>query len=179
MTASIRTSRRNKRLPPLRGTFGASLKAGLMGGFAISLLLTVYQIAPDFLQTVLIPPALVIVWLVTGIGAAMLCHDKIRNSHDGASVGMVAGIITGLMGGITGMIIAALGLSFQFYGESLFNEALTDTQIASLIEAGFTNQLIILFGSIMTALFTCGFGGIFIAAILGRIGGWLYPKFSR
>lgn len=179
MTASIRTTNRNRRLGPLRGTFGASLKAGIMGGFAISLLLTVYQIAPDFLQTVLIPPALVIVWLVTGIGAAMLCHDKIRNSGDGASVGMVAGIITGFLGGITAMVMAALGLSFQYYGESVFTEALTDTQIDTLINAGFTNQLIILTGSIVTAFFTCGFGGMLIAALLGRLGGWLYPKFSR
>ena len=179
MTARTQSANRRKRLPPLRGTFGSSLKAGLMGGFAISLLLTVYQIAPDFLQAVLIPPALIIVWIVTGIGAAMLSHNKIRNSQDGASVGMVAGIITGLIGGITGMIIAALGLSFQFYGESVYDEFLTDTQISSLIDAGFTDQLIIISGSIMAAMFTCGLGGMFIAALLGRVGGWLYPKFSR
>jgi len=149
-----------------------------MGGFAIGLLLTVYQIAPDFLQTVLIPPALFIVWVVTGIGAAMLCDDKIRDSKDGASVGMVAGIIAGIIGGIVAMIIAAFGLSFQDYGQG-FLEQLTDTQRQPLLEAGFTEQLITISGSILTALLTCGMGGMVAAGIFGRLGGWLYPKFSR
>ena len=178
MTANSQSMSRRRRRSRPRGTFSASLKAGIGGGIAISLLLTVYQIAPSFLQTVLIPPALVIVWVVTGIGGAMLCDDKIRDEKDGASVGMVAGIVAGTIGGVTAMVIAALGFTFQFYGQEIFDQ-LSDSQLTPLVAAGFTNQLIVLSGSIMAALFTCGVGGIIASASLGRLGGWLYPKFSR
>jgi hypothetical protein len=161
-----------------RGTFGASFKSGLLGGFAISLLLVVNQVSPGLLQTVLIPPALLIVWVVTGIGAAMLCDDKVKTSRDGGRVGLVAGIIAGIFGGITAMIIAAFGGSFLSYGEGILSQ-LSDTQMASLTAMGFNDPLIALSGSILSALFTCGFGGMFISALLGSVGGWLYPKFSR
>jgi hypothetical protein len=160
------------------GTFSASFKAGLVGGFAVSLLLVVNQVSPGLLQRVLIPPALVIVWVVTGIGAAMLCDDKILSSRDGGRVGLVAGIIAGIFGGITAMVIAAFGGSFISSGEGILSQ-LSDTQMASLTTIGFTEQLIVLSGSILAALFTCGFAGMVVAAFLGWVGGWLYPKFSR
>ena len=178
MTANSTTMNQRHRFLPLRGTLGASVKAGLVGGFAISLLLTIYQIAPSFLQTVLIPPAMLIVWVVTGIGAAMLCDHQLRTEKDGARIGMVAGIVAGAIGGIAAMIIAALGFSFQFYGQGVLGE-LSDTQVASLAAAGFTSRMIVVSGSILMALFTCGVGGIVVSAVLGRLGGWLYLKFSR
>lgn len=159
-------------------TFGDSFKAGLMGGFAIGLLLLVYQISPNFLQTVLIPPALFIVWVVTGIGAAMLCDDKIETGRDGGRVGLVAGLVAGVIGGMAGMIIASFGLAFQNYGQG-FLENMTDSNMAILLEAGFTEELVALAGSILTAMFSCGLGGMIIAGLLGWIGGWLYPKFSK
>jgi hypothetical protein len=160
--------------------FSAALKAGLLGGFAASLLLVARQSFEDnrFLQVALIPPAMIIVWLVTGIGAAMLCEGDIKSSQDSASVGLVAGIIAGAFGGITAMIIAAFGVSFQDSGQGVLAQV-SDTNLQVLAELGFNQELIILAGSILTALFACGLGGIVVAGLFARLGGWLYPKFNR
>ena len=178
MTFKTQFANEQSRTTPVPRTFGASFKSGIMGGFAIGLLLLVYQISPNFLQTVLIPPALLIVWVVTGIGAAMLCDDQIKTSRDGGRVGLVAGLVAGIVGGVVGMIIAAFGLTFQNYGQG-FLENITDSNMALLSEAGFTTDLVALMGSILTAMFSCGLGGMVVAGLLGWFGGWLYPKFSK
>ena len=174
MTARTQTINQTQR----GGTFGAAFKAGILGGFAISLLLVVRQLAPiPLLQVILIPPALIIIWVVTGIGAAMFCDNQIHAGKDGARVGMVAGIISGTLGGITAMILAAFGLFLQDYGQGALVQV-PDTNLLALTELGFNEELVVLSGSILTALFACGLVGIVVAALLGRFGGWLYTKFN-
>jgi hypothetical protein len=174
LTARTQTINRTQR----GVTFSAAFKAGILGGFAISLLLVVRQLAPiPLLQVILIPPALVIIWVLTGIGAAMFCDDRIQSAKDGARVGTVAGIIAGTLGGITAMILAAFSLFLQDYGQGTLAQ-IPDTNLLALTELGFNEELVVLSGSILTALFACGLGGIVITALLGRFGGWLYTKFS-
>jgi len=164
---------------PTTSTFGASFKAGVVGGFAISLLLVVRELvlSHPLIHIGLIFPAIGLVWLVTGIGAAMLCDDRIETGKEGARVGLVAGIVAGVLGGITAMIIAALGRFLQDYGQGTLSQ-LSDTNLQTLYQWGFTDELISLSGSIITAMFACGLGGMVIAGLLGRLGGWLYTKFS-
>jgi hypothetical protein len=176
-----RTQTINKQIRPtqVRYLFGAAFRAGFWGGVGISALLVVYQISSiPLLRSILIPPAMIIVWIVTGIGAAMLSGDLVRTSHEGSRVGVIAGLISGAISGITAMIIAAFGVTFVQYGEGILVQ-FSDTQLAALTESGLTEQLIILSGSIISALFACGVGGMFVAALLGGFGGWLYPKFSK
>jgi len=173
------TYRTASQVVSVRSLLGAALKAGLAGGAAVSLLLLVYQVVSfPFLQRGLIPPAILIVWIVTGIGAAMLAGEQVQSDRDGGKVGVLAGLVSGVVGGIASMVIAAFGATFTRYGEGILIQ-LSDTQIASLNNAGFTEQLIVLSGSVITALFVCGVGGMVVSALLGGFGGWLYPKFNR
>ena len=149
-----------------------------MGGIVISLLLMLYQISSPFLQIVFIPMAMIIVWIVTGIGAAMMAADRVITGGQGWRIGLLAGLISGIVGGITSMIIAALGLTFSSYGEGVLTQ-FSDTQLASLIASGFTEQLIITAGSVLSAMVVCGAGGMALSALLGGVGGWLYPKFGE
>ena len=144
----------------------------------ISLLLMLYQISSPFLQIVFIPMAMIIVWVVTGIGAAMMAGDRIITGGQGWKIGLLAGLISGIVGGITSMAIAALGLTFSRYGEGVLTQ-FSDTQLTSLVQAGFTEQLIITAGSVLSAMVVCGVGGMILSALLGGIGGWLYPKFGE
>ncbi|MFQ5578868.1 MAG: hypothetical protein ACE5G8_17965 [Anaerolineae bacterium] len=161
-----------------RRVLGAALKAGFLGGLAVSLLLVVYQFSLPLLQVFLIPPALLIVWIVTGIGAAMSADEVVITSRDGGRVGVIAGLISGSMGGIASMLIAGFGATFIEAGERILGQ-FSDTQLNSLLESGFDEQLVALSGSIVSALFVCGIGGMVAAALLGGVGGWLYPRFNR
>lgn len=161
--------------PTTNQIFRAALRAGFWGGLAISALLLVYQISFP-LKMILIPPALITVWIVTGIGAAMLMDAHIRTSRDSSKVGAIAGIISGTIGGITAMIVAAFGQTFAGLG---IMEQFTAAQVNALANSGLTERVIVLSGQIIAALFTCGIGGIVVSALLGWLGGWLYPRLNR
>lgn len=159
--------------PTTNQIFSAALRAGFWGGLAISALLLVYQISFP-LKMALIPPALITVWIVTGIGAAMLMDAK--TSRDSSKVGAIAGIVSGTVGGITAMIIAAFGKTFAGLG---IMEQFTAAQVNALANSGLTERVIVLAGQVIAALLTCGIGGIVVSALLGWLGGWLYPRLNR
>lgn len=161
--------------PSTNQIFRAALRAGFWGGLAISALLLVYQISFP-LKMALIPPALITVWVVTGIGAAMLMDANVKTSQDGSRVGAIAGIVSGTIGGITAMIIAAFGKTFAGLG---IMEQFTAAQVNALANSGLTERIIVLSGQIIAALLTCGIGGIVVSALLGWLGGWLYPRLNR
>ncbi len=178
MTSSTQPVHRQLRHRRKKPIFGTAFKAGIMGGIVISLLLILYQISLPFLQIVFIPMAMIIVWIVTGIGAAMMAADRVITGGQGWKIGMLAGLISGIVGGITSMTIAALGVTFTRYGEGVLTQ-FSDTQLTSLVEAGFTEQMIITSGSVLSAMVVCGAGGMALSALLGGLGGWLYPKFGE
>ena len=178
MTSSTQPVHRQPGPRRKKPVFGTAFKAGLMGGIVISLLLILYQISSPFLQIVFIPMAMIIVWIVTGIGAAMMAGDRVITSGQGGKAGVIAGLISGIVGGITSMTIAALGVTFSGYGEGVLAQ-FSDTQLTALTEAGFTGQMIVTAGSVLSAMIVCGVGGMGLSALLGGLGGWLYPKFGE
>ena len=78
-----------------------SLKAGLVGGFGIFLLLLISLVPFEFLACLVIPGFLV-VWLTTGLLAGVLAGDNVQNSHQGGKVGWMAGFWAGILGGLAG-----------------------------------------------------------------------------
>lgn len=178
MTTNTQTFNKQRIARPNAHIFRAAFKAGVGGGLAISALLVVYQISFAFLQIFLIPPALFIVWVVTGIAGTMLAGNMVKTNRDGAKVGVITGLIAGIVTGITSMVIAAFGTTFVRYGQG-FLAQFSDTQLISFAASGVTEQLIIISGSVLSAMFVCGVGGMFVSALLGGFGGWLYPTFNK
>ncbi len=178
MTAKIQPLNKKPTPTQIRLLFNAALRAGVIGGGAVSLLLLVNLIAFPLLRNILMPPAFVIVWIVTGIGAAMLAGNLVKTSQDGRRVGVLAGLISGVVGGLTSIILAAFGVSFTQIGAGVLTE-FSQAQLAAMAESGITEQLLALAGSIVAALFVCGIGGMVVSALLGGLGGWLYPKFNK
>ena len=68
----------------------SSLKAGLVGGFGILLLMLISLVPFEFLACLVIPGFLV-VWLTTGLLAGVFAGDSIQNSQQGGKVGWMAG----------------------------------------------------------------------------------------
>ena len=178
MAVNVQSVNRQPKIKTKPRILGDAFKAGLIGGLAISVLLWVYQISIELLRIALVPAALIIVWIVTGIGAAMLAGNKIKTSQEGGIVGVIAGLVSGVVQGINSMIIAAFGLTFTERGQGVLAQ-FSDSQLTGLLESGITSNLIVLSGSIIAAMFVCGVGGMFVSALLGGFGGWLYPKFGK
>ncbi|HFB52144.1 MAG TPA: hypothetical protein ENJ48_00495 [Anaerolineae bacterium] len=156
----------------------AAIKAGVGGGIAASLLLLVNQIAFSWLRTVLIPPAFITVWIVTGIAAAMFAGALVKTPRDGFHAGVLAGIVAGTVSGLVSMLMAAFGVTFKQVGAGVLTQ-FSDAQLASMAQSGITEQLLSAISMVIAALFVCGAGGIVVAALLGGVGGWLYPKFNK
>ena len=156
----------------------AAIKAGIGGGIAASLLLLVNQIAFPLLRTVLIPPAFVTVWIVTGIAAAMFAGTRVKTPRDGFHVGLLAGIVAGTVSGLVAMLMAAFGVTFKQVGAGILTQ-FSAAQLESMAQSGITEQLLSAISMVIAALFVCGAGGILVAALLGGVGGWLYPKFNK
>ncbi len=156
----------------------AAIKAGIGGGIAAALLLLVNQIAFPLLRTVLIPPAFITVWIVTGIAAAMFAGDRVKTPRDGFNVGILAGVVAGTVSGLVAMLMAAFGVTFKQVGAGVLTQ-FSDAQLASMAQSGITEQLLSAISMVVAALFVCGIGGILVAALLAGVGGWLYPKFNK
>ncbi len=177
MTIKANFSKKAARLEITR-RLSAALKAGAGGGVALALLSVVNQISSVVLQRFLIPPAFITVWIVTGIAAAMFAETRVKTPRDGWHIGILAGIISATVSGFLLMIFAAFGLTFRNIGEGILTQFSTE-QLASLAESGVSDQLLVSGGSVIATLAICGVGGMLIAALLGGVGGWLYPKFNK
>lgn len=156
----------------------AAMKAGIGGGVAASLLVLVNQIAFPLLRQFLIPPAFVTVWIVTGIAAAMFAGSHVFTPKTGFQVGLLAGVVSGTVSGLISMVLAAFGVTFQQVGTGVLTQ-FSDAQLTSMADSGISQQLLSTGSMVLAALFVCGIGGIIVAALLGGVGGWLYPKFNK
>ncbi len=169
---------RQTRQEYISNLFGAGLRAGSAGGLAVSLLLIVYPFSVNWVRTILMPPALIILWVVTGLAAAMLTGGRVRTQREGRKVGTIAGLVSGTLAGIVAMILAALDLIFSDLKAGIV-EQFSFEQLNTLAASGFEEALVATIGTIIMALFTCGFGGMFGASIFGLLGGWLYVRLGR
>ncbi|MFQ5611358.1 MAG: hypothetical protein ACE5H9_04415 [Anaerolineae bacterium] len=157
--------------------FTPGLKAGLAGGVAVSILLLIYQIDFNIIRWVLVPLGLLIMWVVTGIMAAMFAGEAVVTSRQGAQVGATAGLVSGVIAGIVAMIIAATGATFVNFGEGVLTQ-FSQSQLDTLAGVGVTVDTIKASGAAIGALFACGLGGMSLSAALGAIGGLIYPRVS-
>lgn len=174
--SSTRRQRNVRRSQNAGSLVTSSLKAGLVGGFGILLLMLISLVPFEFLACLVIP-GFFVVWLTTGLLAGIFAGDNIQNSHQGGKVGWMAGFWAGIFGGIVAMAMAAFGIVMVNFGQSVVNQFAPD-QLAWLVNYGLTAEVIALAGRVLGALIVYGVIGSLISGLFSSIGGMIYPKLS-
>ena len=159
----------------------SSLKASLVGGVCILLLMMISLIPLQFLACLVIPGFLV-AWLSTGMLAGIFAGDSVKNSYQGGKVGWMAGFWSGVYGSIIAMILAAIGVSvlgipIANFGQGIVNQ-FTPEQLAGLAGFGLTSNVIALVGRVFGIFIMVGVIGSLISGLFSSIGGMIYPKLS-
>ncbi len=154
----------------------SSLKASLVGGVGILLLMLISLIPFQFLACLVIP-GLLVVWLTTGMMAGIFAGDSVKNSQQGGKVGWMAGFWAGVYGGIIAMIMAAFGIFMARFGQGVVSQ-FTPEQLEGLISYGLTPNTIAVAGRVFGALLVYGVIGSLVSGLFSSIGGMLYPKIS-
>jgi hypothetical protein len=156
--------------------FASSLKASLVGGFGVLILMLISLIPFQFLAFLVIPGFLV-VWLSTGMLAGIFAGDQVQNSHQGGKVGWMAGFWSGIYGGLIAMVLAAAGVFMVNFGQNVVTQ-ITPDQLASLSNYGLTPTVIAVVGRVFGALIIYGVIGSLISGLFSSIGGMIYPKLT-
>jgi len=155
------------------------LKASLVGGFGILILMLIGLIPPPenlpFVSLAfLVIPGFLVVCLATGLLAGIFAGESVKNSQQGGKVGWMAGFWAGVF---VAMFMAALGVLMANFGQGVVSQ-FTPEQLASwggLV----TPATIALAGRVFGALVVYGIVGSLIAGLFSSIGGMLYPKLSN
>ena len=174
--SSSRRQRTLRRPQPAGSTIASSLKAGLVGGFGILLLMLISLVPFEFLACLVIPGFLV-VWLTTGLLAGIFAGDNVQNSHQGGKVGWMAGFWAGVIGGIVAMTMAAFGVIMVDFGQNIVNQFPGD-QMAGLVNYGLTPEVLAMAGRVSGALIVYGVIGSLVSGLFSSVGGMIYPKLS-
>mgnify|MGYP005847382333 CR=1 FL=1 len=170
------TRQKTQNIKPAGSIFASSLKASLVGGFGILLLMLISLIPFQFLACLVIPGFLV-VWLTTGMLAGIFAGEHVQNSQQGGKAGWLAGFWAGVYGGIIAMILAAFGVFMVNFGQGVVSQFSAD-QLASMAAYGLSPDTIALAGRVFGALTVYGVIGALIAGLFSSIGGMIYPKLS-
>jgi len=171
------SQRKTVQNPPPGFMVASSLKASLIGGFGILLLMLISLIPFQFLACLVIPGFLV-VWLTTGMMAGIFAGEHIQTSRDGGKIGWMAGFWAGIYGGIVAMILAAFGIFMVNFGQGVVSQ-FTPEQLQSLAGYGLSANTIALAGRVLGALTVYGVIGALISGLFSSIGGMVYPKLSN
>lgn len=171
-----RDQRRSRKNQGSGSLMASSLKASLVGGIGI-LILMLIGLIPIWYLAFLVVPGFLVVWLSTGLLAGVLAGDKIRNSHQGGKVGWMAGFWAGVFGGLIAMMLAAGGAIMSDFGQSVVNQ-FSPEQVASFAEYGLTPGAIAMMGRVFGALVVYGVVGSLISGLFSSIGGMVYPKLA-
>lgn len=160
-----------------------SLKASLVGGFGILILMLISLIPPPenlpFVSLAfLVIPGFLVVCLATGLLAGIFAGDSVKNSHEGGKAGWLAGFWAGIFGGIFAMFLAAFGLLMEGFGLGIVNQ-LSPEGLATLASYGLSAEAIALAGRVIGVLIVYGLIGSLVSGLLSSIGGMLYPKLTR
>ncbi len=153
--------------------FASSLKASLVGGFGILLLMLISLIPFQFLA-ILVIPGFLVVWLCTGMLASIIAGDNVTNSQQGGKVGWMAGFWSGIYGGLVAMLMAAAGIFMVNFGHGVATQFPPD-QLPMFL-SGLTPDMIAIAGRVLGALIIYGVIGSLISALFSSIGGMIYPK---
>ncbi len=152
----------------------SALKAGFAGGLGLFVILLISLIPIPFpLGTCLVVLGFFVVWIGTGMLAGLLAEDGIQTRPQAVSSGALAGFVAGIGGGIAGMLVAAFGALFPDLGEGVLAQ-FSPAQVEALSQMGIAADAIRLAGSVVSAMFVCGLGGIVVAVALGSLGGRIY-----
>ncbi|MBN1220647.1 MAG: hypothetical protein JXM69_17130 [Anaerolineae bacterium] len=159
----------------------SSLKASLVGGVCILLLMLISLIPLQFLACLVIPGFLV-AWLSTGMLAGIFAGDRVKNSYQGGKVGWMAGFWAGIYGGVIAMILAAVGVSvlgipIVNFGQGIVSQISPDW-LVSLESIHITADVIALMGRVFGMFIMVGIIGSLISGLFSSIGGMIYPKLS-
>ena len=159
------------------------LKASLVGGFGILVLMLIGMIPPPenlpFVSLAfLVIPGYLVVCLATGLLAGIFAGDTITNSHQGGKVGWMAGFWAGIFGGIFAMMLAAGGFLLESFGQGVVAQ-LTPETLAWLGGYGLNPDSIALAGRVLGALVIYGVIGSLVSGLLSSIGGMIYPKLNN
>ncbi|MEW5958049.1 MAG: hypothetical protein AB1801_10020 [Chloroflexota bacterium] len=168
--------KRRARKPQAGSFLASSLKASLIGGVGILLLMLISLIPFQFLACLVIPGFLV-VWLMTGMMAGIFAGENIQNSQQGGKVGWMAGFWAGVYGGIIAMIMAAFGVVMVNFGQGIVGQ-FTPEQLAGLANMGLNPEIVALAGRVFGALLIYGVFGSLISGLFSSIGGMIYPKLT-
>jgi len=158
-----------------------SLKASLVGGFGILILMLIGLIPPPenlpFVSLAfLVIPGFLVVCLATGLLAGIFAGDSVKSSYQGGQVGWMAGFWAGIFGGVIAMIMAAIGVLMTNVGVGLVNQ-FTPEQLNTW-SLYITPETIALAGRVVGALIVYGVLGSVISGLFSSIGGMIYPKLS-
>lgn len=163
----------------------SSLKASLIGGFFIGVLMLISLIPPQtdlpipaLSLALLVIPAFFVVCFSTGLLAGIFAGDSITNTQQGGTVGWMAGFWAGIYGGIFAMILAVFGAFMSDVGQRIVSQ-FTPEQLVGLAGWGLTPETIALIGRVFGALLIYGVIGSLIAGLVSAIGGMIYPKISN
>ena len=161
--------------------FAPGLKASLVGGFGILILMLIGLIpAPEGLpisMAVLVVPGFLVVCLATGLLAGIFAGSLVKNSQQGGKVGWMAGFWAGVFGGIAAMLIAALGFLMESFGQGVVSQ-FSPEQLTTIAAYGLHPNIIALAGRVFGALVIYGVIGSLVSGLFSSIGGMIYPKLS-
>jgi hypothetical protein len=151
----------------------AGLKAGLIGGAIVAVL----QFAG------LIPCVDCFTWLlalVVYVGAGVLAAYWLpapRDAGGGAGAGAVAGVVSAIIGGIFGMI--ASGIQFVLTDTAAILAQMPEESLRALRDAGMDPQVFTSLEFTLAASGVCCVVVIFIAAVLGALGGGVFAAMQN
>ena len=176
-----RKSKRAQRKSQPGSLIISSLKASLVGGFCILLLMVISLIPLQFLACLVIPGFLV-AWLSTGMLAGIFAGENVKNSYEGGKVGWMAGFWAGVYGGVIAMILAAIGISvlgipIVNFGQGIVNQ-ISPESLEGLVSIGLSANMIALMGRVFGMFIMVGVIGSLISGLFSSIGGMIYPKLS-
>jgi hypothetical protein len=150
-----------------------SLKASVVGGIGI-LLLMLIGLIPIWYLAFLVIPGFLVVWFSTGLLAGVLAGDLVKNSHQGGKVGWLAGFWAGVFGGLIAMMLAAGGAIMTDFGQSIVNQF----TLEELAAYGLTPNTVALMGRVFGALIIYGVMGSLVSGLFSSLGGMIYPKLA-
>lgn len=181
------TTQRRQRQPQTNQTSGSmvapGLKASLVGGFGILILMLIGLIPPPenlpFVSLAfLVVPGYIVVCVATGLLAGIFAGDSLQNSQQGGKVGWMAGFWAGIFGGLIAMCLAAFGVLLTNFGQGVVAQ-FTPASLEQLAAYGLSPDSVALAGRVMAALIIYGVIGSLVSGLFSSIGGMIYPKLSH